>query len=76
MFGRVVELINGQDGKTRGVKIIMSKTKTVINRPVNKVYPLELVKENNEICKENEQRDRPRRQAAVIADLNKKFGNK
>ena len=76
MFGRVVELLNGHDGKARGVKIIMSKTKTVINRPVNKVCPLELIKENDEICKENEQRDRPRRQAAIIADLNKKFGNK
>ena len=54
----------------------MSKTKTVINRPVNKVYPIELVKENDEICKENEQRARPRRQGAITADLNKKFGNK
>ena len=76
MFGRIVELINGHDGKTRGVKIIMSKTKTVINRPVNKAYPIELVKENDEICKENEQGDRPHRQGAIIADLNKKFGNK
>ena len=76
MFGRIVELINGHDGKTRGVKIIMSKTKPVINRPVNKVYPIELVKENNEIYKENEQRNRPCRQGAIIADLNKKLGNK
>ena len=43
MLGRVVELINGDDGKTRGVKIMMSKTKTVISIPVNKVYPLGLV---------------------------------
>ena len=76
MFGRVLELVSGHAGKTRGVKIMMGKTKTVIIRPVNKVYPLELVTENDEIRKENEQRDRPRRQAAIIADLNKKFGNK
>ena len=69
MFGRVVELINGHDDKTRGVKIMMGKTKTAISRPVNKVYPLELVEENEEIRKEDEQRDRPRRQAAVTADL-------
>ena len=69
MFGRVVELINGHDDKTRGVKIMMGKTKTAISRPVNKVYPLELVEENKEIRKEDEQRDRPRRQAAVTADL-------
>ena len=36
---------------------MMGKTKTVISRPVNKVYPLELVEENDEIRKENEQRD-------------------
>ena len=34
----------------------MGKTKTVISRPVNKVYPLELVADNNKIHKENEQR--------------------
>ena len=43
MLGRVVELINEDDGKTRGVKIMMGKTKTVISIPVNKVYPLGLV---------------------------------
>ena len=54
MLGRVVKLINGNDRKARGVKIVMGKTKTVIRRPVTKVYPLELVPENDEICKENE----------------------
>ena len=65
MLGRVVELINGHDGKTRGLRIMMGKSKTVISRLVNKVYPLELVEENEEICKEMEQRNRPRRQAAI-----------
>ena len=65
MLGRVVEIINGHDGKTRGLRIMMGKSKTVISRLVNKVYPLELVEENEEICKEMEQRNRPRRQAAI-----------
>ena len=51
MLGRDVELINGHDGKTRGVKINMGKTKTVISRPVNKVYPLELAKIWEQIIK-------------------------
>ena len=55
---------------------MMGKTNIVISRPMNKVYPLELVAENDEIRKENEQRDRPRRQAAIIVDLKLKFGNK
>ena len=65
MLGRVVEVINGHDGKTRGLRIMMGKSKTVISRLVNKVYPLELVEEKEEICKEMEQRNRPRRQAAI-----------
>ena len=36
-------IISGQDDKTRGIKIMMGKTKNIISRPVNKVYPLELV---------------------------------
>ena len=36
---------------------------------MNKVYPLELTEENEEIHEENEQIDRPRRKAAIIADL-------
>ena len=55
---------------------MIGKTKTVISRPVNKVYPLELAEENEEIRKENEQRDRPCRQAAIIADLKRKVVNK
>ena len=76
MLGRVVELINGHDGKTRVVKIMMGKTKTVISRPVNKVYPLELVEDKEKISKRDEQRKRQRREAAIIADLKRKFVNK
>ena len=76
MLGRVVEVIIELDGKIWRVKIMMGITKTVISRPVNKVYPLELVEENEEICKEKEQRDTPRREAEIIADLKQKFGNK
>ena len=75
MLGRVLELINGHDGKTRGVKIMMDKTETVISRTVNKVYPLELVEENEEISKEDEQRNKPPRPAAIIADLKRKLVN-
>ena len=73
MLGRVVELINGHDSKTREVKIIMGKTKTVLSIPVNKVYPLELVEENEEIRKGNEQKDRPR---SNYSPLKRKFGSK
>ena len=37
---------------------MMGKTKTVIGGSLNKAYHLELVQENEEICKEDEQRER------------------
>ena len=48
---------------------MIGKTKTVIGRSLNKVYHLELVQENEEIYKEDEQRERPGRQGAIIAEL-------
>ena len=42
--------------QNQGVKIMMGKTKTVIGRPLNKVYHLELVQENEEIRKEDDKR--------------------
>ena len=56
---------------------MMGKTKTVIGRSLNEVYHLELLQENEEICKEDEQRERerPGRQGAIIADLKLKFVN-
>ena len=38
MLGGTVEFIDGHNGKSRGVKNMMIKTK-IISRPVNKVYP-------------------------------------
>ena len=55
---------------------MMGKTKTVISRPVNRVYPLELVESNEDIRKEDEQRDRPRRRSSIIAHMKRKFVNK
>ena len=37
---------------------MIGKTKTVIGKSLNKVYHLELVQENEEICKEDEQREK------------------
>ena len=48
----------------------MSKAKTDFSRPVNKVYVLELVEENEKIRKENKQRDRQRRQTDLLSGNN------
>ena len=49
----------------------MGKTKTVISRPLDKVYLLELAVENSEIHKENEQRDNVGKQIYYLGTNNK-----
>ena len=37
--GRVINLIPSKDGKSRGAEVILGKTKAIIRRPVNRLYP-------------------------------------
>ena len=76
-LGRVLEVIESKDNNIRGAKVLIGKSKQVITRPINKLYPIEETNERNENTKEsiilNEQR--PKREAAVIADIKRKFLN-
>ena len=38
-LGVVVELLEGSDGYVRGAKVKVGKTKNIIRRPVNRLYP-------------------------------------
>ena len=38
-LGVVVELLKGSDGYVRGAKVKVGKTKNIIRRPVNRLYP-------------------------------------
>ena len=105
--GRVIKLIPSTDGKSRGAEVLLGKTKAVIRRPVNRLYPL--VNENDTIERtpftinstgrdsknpsedalatpvENEiemnanitparnDNERPKRKAAVLGELRRKF---
>ena len=40
-LGRIIELIKGRDGKIRAVKLLVGKSRSVIDRPINLVYPIE-----------------------------------
>ena len=42
-LGRIEELIKGADGVVRGSRIKMGKSKKVVGRPLNKIYPLEIM---------------------------------
>ena len=45
-IGRITETITSHDGQIRGAKVFIGKSKAVIERPVNKLYPIELASEN------------------------------
>ena len=41
-LGRIVELVKSRDDEIRGAKVKLSKTKNIIGRPVNRLYPVEV----------------------------------
>ena len=41
-LGVVVELLKGSDSYVRGAKVKVGKTKSIIRRPVNRLYPTEV----------------------------------
>ena len=41
-LGRIVELVKSRDDEIRGAKVKLSKTKNIIGRAVNRLYPVEV----------------------------------
>ena len=39
-LGRIIELITSNDNEIRHEKVIVGKTKNIIDRPINCLYPL------------------------------------
>ena len=54
--GKFIELITSADGKSRGAKVeyVQKGSKQIINRPVDKLYPIELSSEIFEVINEND----------------------
>ena len=76
-MGLVESLIIGKDGALRGAVVRVSKTRRETSRPVNKLYPIESIKnkrkEMNDASEATVTRNRPRREAAVIGDIKRRF---
>ena len=45
-LGRIIELLPSRDGEIRGAKVLIGKSKQVVERPVNKLYPIEFASED------------------------------
>ena len=84
-LAKVIELLNGHDNNVRGA-LVRTTQGSMLKRPVNKLYPIECIKYNevendldntithsSDITQEIDER-RPRRDAAVVGELRRKFG--
>ena len=75
--GLVERLSYGKDGAARGAVARVSKTCRGISRPVNKMYPIKSIgnkkKEMNDASETIVTRNCPRREAAVIGDIKRRF---
>ena len=72
-MGRVVDIIPSRDSNIRAAKIKVGKTGAIINRPVNKLYPLEcsMTYDTEGNVNKVNQEDTPRRkrEAAITGEL-------
>ena len=72
-LGKITRIIYGNDNKIRGAELKIGRTNAIINRPVNKLYPLESYR-TNEINKDKENDiPRPKRNAAIVGEVKRKF---
>ena len=77
-LGKVTKLLPSRDGKIRSAEIKVGKTNRIISRPVNRLYPLNIFKSDN-VHNTDTQSDnivnRPKRSAAIIGELKRKFAS-
>ena len=45
LLGRIYDIITGKDGAVRGAKLFVAKTKKIVERPINKLCPVEYFNE-------------------------------
>ena len=41
LLGRIYDVITGKDGRIRGAKLLLGKTKETVEHPMKKFYPVE-----------------------------------
>ena len=51
----------------------MGKTKKTVERPINKLYPVQYFDEFTIPVEDENIRQRPRREATILADIQRKF---
>ena len=80
-FGIVEQVIKGTDDNIQGPVVRVPGTKSLIkiNRPVNRLYLIERVQNEtkatieSDIVNNNKENSKPKQEAAIIADLKRKY---
>ena len=57
LFGQVEEFVTSKDGFNRKLLLIGERGHDFINRPVNKLYPLEIPNSDNSVVKNSSEND-------------------
>ena len=90
-LGLVVELLEDSDSYVRGAKVKVGKTKNIIRRPVNRLYPTEVrwsdpreqnlshakdtINDKINVQDNSKRTSRPRRNAAVAGELHRRLND-
>ena len=77
--GIVEEVIKGTDGNIWGAVVRVPRTKSLIKRPVNRLYLIQRVQNKpkasieSDIVNNNKENSRPKTEAAIMPDLKRKY---
>ena len=81
LLGKIVDLIPSQDGQMRGARVLLGNSRNTVDRPVNRLYPLEtnfkfVLKDSEqnkvqEVMKEGT--CRPKREAEELAKVRMRY---
>ena len=77
--GIVEQIVKGTDDNIRRAVVRIPRTKSLIKRPVNRLYLIERVQNKpkatieSDIVNNNKENSKPKREAAIIADLKRKY---
>ena len=81
LLGKITKLISSNGGKIREAKVFLSKTRNIMDRPVNRLYPVEknfqfvLIGDKHGSDQKDEANSRPKRNTAELAQLRIKYAS-
>ena len=81
LIGKIIDLIPSQDGQIRGARVLLGKSRNTVDRPVNRLHPLEtnfkfVLKDSEQNKVQDVMKEgtcRPKREAAELAKVRMRY---